>query len=796
MMAIKRAAARAGAILPPALLATVATAAVPGAALAQQSDVPSESPVLEEVLVTARKRQENLQQTPVAVSAFGGEELEQRQVATTADLGNLVPNVQFDSVASESGGGASTQMSIRGIGQTDYVLTVEPGVAVYLDGVYLSKSMGSLLDTIDLAQAEVLRGPQGTLFGRNSIGGAVVLTSKLPGNEPEYSIDAITGSFHRAQVKAVLSGPVNDVFGLRFSGGYQSRDGYEDRVQPDGTPTGGTQGGTHDLSGRLVGTFKPADYFKATLAIDGSRMHDESPAQVLVGADENAAFAGLYNSSVPGGQCLPSAGAARLSNTNCYNAQWVRPIDSLATTNTGPNFSDTHVWGASLTLDWTIDTVAVKSISAYRKVSVLVSQDLTANAAYFNSIGQDIQFEQASQELQFSGKAFDERLKYLVGLYALHEQGSQYFPVNLTLVQFVSGGLIDNDSYAAFGQLTYDFTDRLSATAGLRSTDEIRKFNPQQQIAGYQEQSDVPAVVNPLAGAFGPVGTPLFPAGWYRRTSSATTPAFTLDYKLTSDLYTYFTYSEGFKGGGFSMRYFPPVVPAPGSSADSLIGYAKPETARLYELGLKSEWLNNRLRANVAIFRTDYNDLQITFNINPNGTGGAGAFVPVLANAGQARIQGAELETEFAATDWLRLNMSGGYLDAKYLSFSALAIEQLATLPRYLPNAPEFTGNAGVSADLLRNSSGRLFTRLDYDYRSAQFKEFTNNAALRQGAYGILNARLTYQTGDSHWSASLGGTNLTDKIYIVSGVNNSGIGYTQATVSRPREWFAELKYSY
>lgn len=283
--------------------------------------------VLEEIVVSARKRDENLQQTPVAVSAFKGAELEQRQIVSTADLGNLVPNVQFDGVASESGGGASTQMSIRGIGQTDYVLTVEPGVAVYLDGVYISKSVGSLLDTVDLEQVQVLRGPQGTLFGRNTIGGAIVLTSKKPSAQPELAVEATTGEFERADIKTVLSGPVGDVLKVRLSGAYQSRDGYVDRVLPNGGHTGKTQGATEALSGRLTASLDLADSFSATLALDGSRMRDESPGQVLVRADETAPFAGLYNAFVPGGQCLPAAGAARFSNPSCFNAQWVKPID-------------------------------------------------------------------------------------------------------------------------------------------------------------------------------------------------------------------------------------------------------------------------------------------------------------------------------------------------------------------------------------------------------------------------------------------------------------------------------------
>lgn len=775
-------------------LASAIALALPAAA--QQAPTTDTPGALAEIVVSARKREENLQQTPVAVSAFSGDDLAQRRVETTADLTHFVPNMQFDGVASESGGGASSQVAIRGIGQTDYVLTVEPGVGVYLDGVYISKSVGSLLDTLDLERAEVLRGPQGTLFGRNTIGGAVVLTSRRPSAEPDFSIDLTTGQFDRFDARASISGPLSDSFRVRFSGAYLRRDGYVDRVTSSGAKTGETQGAKESVSGRLVAEIDLTSSLQATLAFDASQMNDESPGQVLVRADENGAFAGLYNAFVPGGQCVPTAGAARFANPVCFNSQWVRPIDSLETTNSGANRSDTDVKGASLALTWDLDSVDLKSITAYREVDVDVSQELTASSAYYNEISQRIALEQFSQEFQIAGTMLDDRLKYLAGVYYLTEEGSQAFPVDLTLVQFLSGGRIDNESYAAFGQITYGLTDRLSATAGLRYTDETRRFSPEQQIVGYTSQTTVGGFVNPIAGAFGPAGTPLFPVGWYERQGDAVTPSLTFDYRFTPEVFGYLTYSEGFKGGGFVMRYFPPVIPAAGTDPDTIIGYAKPEKAKLYEIGLKTELFDRRLRVNLAAFMTDYDDLQLTFNVDPDGAGPIGAFVPVLANAGKARMKGLELESQWVATEWLRFDMSAGFLDSEYRSFSDLARQQLGVLPDKLPNAPRFTANLGATADLMNSDAGRVFLRADYAHKSEQYKEFTNDPTLRQEAYGVLNAALTYETSDARWRTTLGGTNLTDETYIVSGVSNSGIGYTQAAVSRPREWFLQVRYSY
>jgi iron complex outermembrane receptor protein len=760
--------------------------------------------VLEELTVTARKREENVQTTPLSVSAFGERALQERNIQSAADVTGHVPNVQFDSVASESGGGAATQIAIRGIGQTDYVLTVEPGVGIYLDGVYVGKSIGSLLDTVDIERLEVLRGPQGTLFGKNTLGGAIQLVSRRPGTEPEFYSEVVTGAFDRFDVKTGMSSPVNDSLRLRFTGSYQSRDGHVKRVVSPvtGRDTGKRQGNKDQLSGRLVAEIDLADNLLATVAIDGSRIDEEAAGAMVLKADENGGFSSLYNAAVPGGVCLPSAGAARFNNPLCYNSQYDRSLSSRETTNNNDaaNFSKANIWGTSLTLDWSLDAFNVRSISAYRRVSVGILQELTGSAYYVDTIGQSIGTKQLSQELQLTGDLLDDRLHLVAGAYYLHEEGEQRFPVDITLVQFLSGGAIENDSYAAFSQVTYDLTDQLSLTGGLRYTHEVREFNPGLQVLqGYNGGSStrIPGFVNPVAGAFGAPGTPLFPAGWYERTSDSTTPMASLNYVFANDAMAYVSYAKGFKGGGFTMRYFPPVLPAAGTDPDDIVSYAGPETAVTYEAGLKSEWFQRRLRLNVAAFQTDYDDIQVTYNIDPDGAGPIGNFVPVLSNAASAQIRGIEIEASLAATDWLRVDSSVGYVDAEYTYFSPLARANYPGIESAeLPNTPEWTANIGGTVTFMDNVAGRLALRLDYSYRSEQFKEFTNSPILKQDAYGVLNAALTYVTPGAQWQVSLGGTNLTDEAYMVNGVANPGTGFFQAAVSRPREWYLSLRYGF
>ncbi|MES2495443.1 MAG: TonB-dependent receptor [Pseudomonadota bacterium] len=770
---------------------------VPVLAQAAQEDANYNPSSLGDIVVTARKREESVQTTPLSISAFGAQALQDRNVQSSADIANFVPNVQFDSAASESGGGASSQISIRGIGQTDYVITVEPAVGLYLDGVYVGKSVGSLLDTVDIERIEVLRGPQGTLFGKNTIGGAIQFISKRPSDKFEAEAEATVGRFNRIDVKGILSGPLSDKVRARLSGAYQSRDGFMDRVSPTGAKTG-EQGNINRLSGRLVVEADLTENLMATLSFDGTRIREQSPAQVLLKVVETDGFAGIYNGAVPGGVCLPTAGAARFSNPFCYNSQYVRPIDSRTTTNSGPNKSDTDIKGAALNLEWKGDDITLRSITAYRDVGVSVAQDLYGSPYYFGGVEQEISQKQFSQEFQLLGDLMDSRLKYVAGLFYMHESGEQSFPVNLPLVQFVSGGKIRNDSYAAFGQLTYDLTDELSITGGLRYTHERKQFNPGLQVlTGYDYLATIPTpgVTNPIVDAFGPIGTPLFPAGWYKRTSKSATPMVSLSYKFDRDVMGYATFSQGFKAGGFTMRYFPAVMPAPGTDPDDVISYAGPEKATSYEVGLKTELFDRKLRLNVAGFYTDYKNIQVTYVVDPDGPGPIGQFVPVLANAGTAHLKGIEVEGSAALTDWFRFDGSFGYIDAKYVRFSADALANFpGALSLKIPNTSKFTYNIGGVATFLNNDSGTLFARADYSRRSGQFKEFANDPALFQSAYGVLGASVTYRTADKRWEVAVGGTNLTDKAYIVSGVTSSE--YAQAVRSRPREWFLRLRHQY
>ena len=765
----------------------------PSAPLSAQSEGGS-SAFLEEIVVTARKREESLQDTPLAVSAFNTAELEQRNIVSVNEISQYIPNVQYDNVASEAGGGNSSQIFIRGIGQTDYVLTVEPGVATYLDGVYVSKSMGSLMDNIDLERVEVMRGPQGTLFGRNTIGGAVSIISKRPSEEFEGYAEVTGGNYERIDGKISLSGPVSDRVRLRLTAASQNRDGHVKRLVD-----GDRQGSKQALFGRLVAEIDVAENFLATATIDITETNEEAAGRVVLWASEinEGAFFNFFYNNFDFPACSPIAGdPARFSNPDCFNSQWETELDDLENYSRGPNQSDVSILGLNLTLDWDIGPFSIRSITAFRDSQVDIGQDLVANPSlYIDWVDQDIEMETVTQELHLSGTALNDRLNYVVGFFWMNETGSQDFGVRFPPIRITSGGSIDNTSTAAFAQGTFDITDQMTLTFGARYTHDKIRFRPEQTVdelyltSGGILDAALTLPTDPPFRLLAP-GTPILPRVWAQGTEDNFTPAVTLSYDFNDDFMGYFTYSHGFKAGGFTMRAFPPVIP--GVTTDitepnELIPTFGPEEVEMFEVGVKSELFDRRMRMNLAGFITNYDDLQIL-----GSTGDLG--VPVIENAGDARLWGIEVESLLIVNDRIRLNGSLGWLDHKYLN--VLPNDTGITEDDILANAPEWNFNLGATADLMENEQGHAYLRVDWSHKGSQYKTPRNVERLHQGSYDILNMSLSWESVGGHWLATVGGTNLLDKIYIVSGLDYPGTGVTAAAPSRPAEWYARLKYTF
>lgn len=365
-----------------------------------------------------------------------------------------------------------------------------------------------------------------------------------------------------------------------------------------------------------------------------------------------------------------------------------------------------------------------------------------------------------------------------MGGYYLYEEGTDRNTLTFSIADIQSGGHVENDSMAVFAQGQYSLTDVLRVSVGGRLTHEKKRFLPDQFISVDRTGGGLLALSQLLIPpALNPDGNRILPFEEKKHTVTEFTPSVTVDYRFSDDLLGYFTFSQGFKSGGFTQRVFPPEPEVPDFD---------PEFVDSYEVGFKSELLGRRLRVNGAVFYTDYSDLQIIVNEG---------IAPKVRNAGEATLWGVELEVEAAPTDRLTLAGGFGYIDAEYDEVAATAAP--VTTDSELPNVPEWTATAGARLDLFEGSLGRTWVRADWSYKGAHFKNAVNSPELYQDAVSLLSASLNWESPDGHWSASLGGTNLFDERYLLAGHEDlANLSSVYTTFARGREWFFRLRYGF
>lgn len=751
---------------------------------------------VEEIIVTARKRAEDLQHTPIAVSAYSGAEIEARGATDLSKITQMTPNLMLSKMPT-NGGVSNAAIFIRGIGQNDFVPTIDPGVGVYVDGVYLGRSVGAVLDLIDVERIEVLRGPQGTLFGRNTIGGAVSLITKKPDKEFGGTVAVRGGTDSRFNVNGTVNVPLSDTLFARFTGAYFQQDGYVRNVF-----NGGKQdlGDDDTVAGRFALRWLPSDDLELNLSADYSRDREHGQPYVLVGMQPvNSAPAPsllAFHNALVSGPGLAAGGdptacfqPANASDRSCFNSQW---IDRDTVDTPFPLFARMDLWGTHLTIDWKLnDALQLRSISAYRTFDGEWSTDADASPVVLASALDIYDHEQVSQELQLLGTLFDRRLDWIAGLYYYKEDGKNINPVFFSQADLQSGGFYDNRSWAAFGQGTFHVTDKLDLTVGIRYTEDTKKFRPDQYVV----RDTAGDVLEPIFG-FDPTpweaGTRALPLTTAKSKISEWVPMVNLSYQWRDNLLTYATYSEGFKGGGFTQRVFPPEPSIP--SFD-------PEFVSSYELGLKLEAWDNRLRFNVAGFFVDYSDLQLLV-IDPSRIG------PFVTNAGDAEMRGVEVEMSLIpAREWL-INASLGYLDPKRTRLSG-GVQGL-TLDSRFEHISKYTANVQVQKSLPIGNWGELVPRLEWAFRSEYGTNANNvpfdgmdpalnlgvpNPALFQDDLHLLNAsvRLDMQSGASILA---GVDNITDKKYGIVGTFAENIGYHSEVLDRGRQWYLQLTYNF
>lgn len=733
-------------------VALALAAAVPVGA--QQAD----DGALEEIVVTARRRSESLQTTPVAVTAFTAEALESRNVDTLDNIAKFTPNIRFDGAAALSGGNYNATVFIRGIGQNDFAIFSDPGVGFYVDGVYYARSIGGIMDAVDLQSVEVLRGPQGTLFGKNTIGGAVLINTQRPTEDFGGRVEVTGGRFNRFDAKGTLNVPLADGKLLtRLSVSSLNRDGYAKRLSD-----GEDMGNRNADSARLQMQTDLAENVTFHIVGDVTRAREHSAPNKLLAVAPAPGLTGVpfltnYNQLV-----APSRGVVAPNGQRTLNSSFI--TDSPYTTwATGPNINNLDLWGVAGTLNWDLGGAEVKSITAYRKLEAVFGRDGDNTPFTYRETFNDDEQWQFSQELQISGDSFDGRVTWIGGLYYFTEEGSDQARADLAIGLWPPLGpplspatrilnKIDNSSYAAFGQGNVKLTDELSATLGARWNRDkkwISVFN--------QRQRDNVIFTDVQRSA-----------EW-----NSFTPKAGLEYKAAKDVLLYASAGKGFKSGGFNAR---PLVDA------SEVTQYEPETIWTYEAGAKTGWFDNRLILNAAAYLSKYDNIQLTVNQTPRN---------FVANAAKGTIKGAELEVRARPAKGLDFDLAVGYTDASYDEVgSGLGPTQILPITKdaKFVKTPKWTVSTGLQYTYILPDDSSLALRGDLSAYSKFYNDVANTALIAQDGYGIANARLTYTSPDDSWTASAFVTNLTDRRYFVSGNASAAFGLAEVSYGRPREW--------
>ena len=847
---------------------------------------------LEEVVVTAQKREQNIQDVPIAISAFSGTLLQDKSIGDIGALTRFAPNVNLDTGSPFSGDTSVLSASIRGIGQDDFAFNLDPGVGVYLDGVYLARTIGANQSLLDIDRIEILKGPQGTLFGRNTIGGAISIVTHTPGDKPMLKASVTGGSYDRQDIAVSADYPFSDNFLTTISFSSQQRDGYQEVipfptnselgqvpwvVDPQtafpkaGYATSDNKGGQNVQVVRGKALWKVSDKFNVTIGGDYTYQNQSSyPTTVLdvttpagdglptvfsawppgpygfMGAQYNycistpaellndpAAFSAAtgappFFSTAEGGLCGPRAqglglatggaplgGAGYVGGPVPYTPGGVagnpsgpspRIYWNLANTDTGdidktyatgPSFARYTAWGGSVTLDYDIsDAMSFKSITAFRGIDWRVGVDLDGLPETIQEVTDHQKQDQFTQEFQLAGRAFDDKMEYVAGLYWFQEDGfvHDFVPFGSTLFIYDVANDVDTKSYAAFFHVDYKVSDAFGLTVGARYSKDDKKFEGgQADLDGYNYKS---------AGCWGPNGPDMdcwaafaalvglapfpdptnpyryFPPGEQSQEYDVFTPTVGAQWHVNEDQMLYVSFSKGFKAGGWTTRLSNPLT----DIEDAAFG---PEKAEAYELGYKAQFADHRVQLNTAIFWTDYTGIQLQIQEGAS---------PVTQPAGDAELKGAELELNAILGGGFSLYLGAAYIDAEYTRLITTVTG--ITLDSDLPKTPKSKVTLSPQWDVNLPNTGKLRFAVDYTKTDSLFNDAPNTVLLARPSTDNLGAAIHYFSPGEKYSVTVGGTNLTDDRYLTVGSVNGAEGETVGTYNPPRQWYLNFRATF
>jgi len=751
-----------------------------------QPDAGATGETIGDIVVTAQFRAQNLQSTPLAITAVNADMLQQRSQTSIEQVAAQAPNVTLKAQA--GAWGPSLAASIRGVGgSVDPNPGLDPGVGIYVDDVYYATTVGSVLDLLDLDRVEILRGPQGTLAGQNSIGGAIKLYSKKPSGDQGGYVQATYGSFNRIDLRASADlTVVPDALFMRISGvsrhsrGYVTRIDYACAHPGSGLPTFasrddcvlGHEGGRSMDAVRAMLRWTPSPDLEVNLIGDYTNDHSEGGAVTLLRANSsnpNTMLNGVPHDS----RFVPSD--PYVSYATFYmtggEAGGV-PVSEL----TAEDRSEYRGGGVSGTVNWTIaDTLKLTSITAYRKYKSNWASDNDVSPLPLGVGIENLDSDQFSEELRLNG-SLGTVIDYTVGGYYLRRE-SRYFPrEDLRFVaptyDYQYDDTILAHTRALFGQVVAHLGG-LNLTGGLRYTHEEKDF-------AYGRFD--PITGGPAEG----LGELNGLVGHYK--GSRVDYRVAADYHITPDVMAYAQFSTGFRSGGVTPRPF---------FATQAVAYG-PESMDAYEIGLKSSLFDRRVRLNLSAFFNRYKALQLGILSCPQySPPGLGNLCAVIQNAGNADVKGIEAETEIHPFEGAMIDGSISYLDFDYtyIDPNAGGPDRPGGPQKgdVRPYSPKWKWSIGAQYSIDLGEAGSLTPRVDGSYTSEVYSAARNTATSRIAGYTVFNARLTYKDRSDKWEASLEVTNFTNKLYYVINADLSSFaGFTWGTPARPREWALTL----
>ncbi|GAB3297877.1 TonB-dependent receptor [Pseudidiomarina andamanensis] len=677
---------------------------------------------LERIEVTARRKTESLQEVPVSVSSFGAGDLEEIGVEDITELQQRIPNA---TIQVSRGTNSTLTAYIRGVGQQDPLWGFEPGVGVYIDDVYIARPQGAVLEVFDIERIEVLRGPQGTLYGKNTIGGALKYVTKELTGYNELSVQGAIGSYNQRDLKISGQTALSDNFFVGGAIASLQRDGFGTYLN-----TGDENYNKDLLTYRLSAKWLINENMDLKFSYDNTE--DESNSK---GAHR------LLTSTVTGQEPLD----------NVYDSNTAMPVDNLV---------ETEGW--SLVYNWDINAEwGFKSVTAGREGYTNTNIDFNATGEPIFMVPAIYEDEQFTQEFQVNYSNND-NFDFVGGVYFYDGEACGVFGTVLPMylaalggVTVDNGGCVQTDSFAVFGQGNYQMTDDLTLTVGGRYTKDEKEadvFRYTYLGVHYVNTAPVDSFGDPFA-----VNSEFTTKADWSRFS----PHVALNYKVSDDVMVYGSYSNGFKSGGVDMRGDQSLNPTINEPYD-------PEIVDTVEFGVKSELLDGRMRLNSAIFYSDYQDMQVTVQrVVP-----AGISSQVL-NAGESTVKGFEVESVFAATDTLNFTAMLGYIDAE---FDSVVYEEPATGETTdvtdawsFQNTPELTYSIGFN-QTFETEMGQIVWSANYAYRD-DVQMFEAPSPLDQEGYGLLNTSVVWYSNGGNWTVGLHGKNLTDEEYRVGGYN-------------------------